>query len=135
MSYHEAYWVAIATAAPIIALANTVTITDAVNTWLNTERQYRRGGNEFLYWGIVIISAGNFVIQILALYWALESLGHESDPSKVTFNTAGKYVVYGLAWVLVLVAYSTWLKYLTARRKRVEAKHKKNDTNEESQGG
>lgn len=37
MAFHESFWVAVATVAPVIALANTVTITDSVSVYFNKQ--------------------------------------------------------------------------------------------------
>ena len=65
MAYHEAYWVAVATAAPVIALANTVTITDTSKVWFGAKVQsdFTSG----LYRLIVVLSGLNLLVQVWAL--------------------------------------------------------------------
>jgi hypothetical protein len=101
MSYHEAYWVAIAAAAPVIALANTVAITDAVSTWLDTRREDHILLLRVTFFYIIFISVANFVGQTAALTVALASLRQERDIRTPLF--AEDAVYFGLVFVLLIV--------------------------------
>jgi hypothetical protein len=68
MSYHESFRVAVAVAAPVIALANTVSITDAVTTWLSTDTRRPNPVSRVIYFVVVSVSVINFLIQAAALY-------------------------------------------------------------------
>ena len=71
MMFHESFWAAIATAAPVVALANTVSITDVVNVWLNAKARPRSFISRFYYFVVVFCSALNLILQVIALLIAL----------------------------------------------------------------
>ena len=102
MAYHEAYWVAIATAAPVIALANTVAITDALSVRFEAKvlPPARYWGQAYLT--IFIISICSFLVQGLALADALRSLfagKDEGHGSLITvFVTSGLLAVFATVW-------------------------------------
>ena len=85
MAYHEAFWVAVAAAAPVIALANTVSITDVVNLWTRFKIPRTKmslqsiSGLQSIYITVVFISSVNLVVQANAMYTALRSLFAEHD--------------------------------------------------------
>ena len=122
MSYHADFWVAIAAAAPVIALANTVSITDAVNTWLDADVRNMGDKSQILYFSILFLSALNFALQIAALYWALYSFREEKDQN---IHLATEFVLIGLVEVLALIVYGAILKYIAAKSKSKEPSHKK----------
>jgi len=103
MAYHEAFWVAVAAAAPVIALANTVTITDIVGARYSPGARLR-AGNSGSYYVVIFIAAANLVFQAAWMVAALISLLHENDsyfPSVVIAGLGG-----GLIYVLVTAYFS-----------------------------
>ena len=123
MSYHEAYWVAVATAAPVIALAFTVSLSDAVNTRLDADVRKIGVTSKAIYAAIIFGSAGNFILQIVALYLALKSLYQEHNQN---INLVAHFIVGGLANVLLLVIYTTIIKYGIAKARTKESSHRRN---------
>lgn len=109
MAYHEAYWVAIATAAPVIALANTVSITDAANVWLNAKTRRRNSVPSALYVTVISYSVINTVLQLGALIQALLSLLKGKDYWDATLALLS--VVSGLVLVFLTVMASVRLRY------------------------
>ena len=63
VAYHESFWVAVAAAAPVIALANTVAITDAVNVWLETKVRGRSRDSRSAFVSIIGMASYNLLIQ------------------------------------------------------------------------
>jgi hypothetical protein len=72
MVYHENFWVAVAAAAPVIALANTVSIADAGKIWYGSKSSSR--STKILFNVIVYVSIVNYAAQAAALTAALNSL-------------------------------------------------------------
>jgi hypothetical protein len=103
---HEAFWVAIATAAPVIGLASAVT---AEQTARRTERAVERALKEdwrqprtpvFAY----TITYGNIMLQTVVLAIALYSLGthHDGSGTRVTaalLTLAGMVLVFLPSWI------------------------------------
>jgi hypothetical protein len=110
MAYHESFWVAMAAATPIIALANTVAITDAVNLWSAAKTPQRSSLAKAYYFGIISVSIINLLVQASLLYDSLESLATEEDYQ--TVQPALIFTVGGLVYVLVIAATSIVLRYL-----------------------
>jgi hypothetical protein len=110
MAYHEAFWVAVAAAAPVIALANTVTMTDVAGVWLDAKVKRRSSIAREVYIGVLVFSGSSLLTQAYYLYRALQSLIAQNDaarPRAVAF-----YVAFGLLAVLVLVVYDVILRYI-----------------------
>jgi hypothetical protein len=108
MAYHEAYWVAIATAAPVIALANTVSITDAVNFWLSVKARRRGSVPGAWYVTVLFWSVCNIAIQLMALILALLSLLNGKDSDTII---AFMSMVAGFVFVLLTVLANAKLRY------------------------
>jgi hypothetical protein len=101
MAYHESFWVAVAAAAPVIALANTVVITDVASTWLSVKVAWRRRplSHRFLFLAVNGLSGINLIDQTLALLLALKSLYSGVDAAPTTSES---YVMgYGLLTVFI----------------------------------
>jgi len=119
MAYHESFWVAVAAAAPVIALANTVLVTDVAGVWLNVKSPPRPARYRLLFSGIILLSAINMFDQGLALLLALRSLYTERNaaPPSTETNILG----YGLLVVFVTTVASVFLRFqLHSYEKRQE---------------
>lgn len=121
VAYHESLWLAIAAAAPIVALANTVSITDAVGIWFSSTARKRPVRSRFGYIVVITGSGLNLIIQASVLYVALRSLAAEKDTYPL--GSVVWPVVLGLAYVLVIVAANITLRYDL----RVREEEKKDD--------
>ena len=111
MAFHESFWVAVATAAPVIALANTVTILDITNVWFSTMKRKRSWSTPLLlYFVILLLSLVNLLGQTVAFYVALKSLalGRDFD----TVDPLIGYVSGGLIYVLLAVILDVSLRYI-----------------------
>jgi hypothetical protein len=79
VTYHEAFWVATATAAPVIALANTVSISDIGRVRPASRRSKvssakMRIGN-FVRWSALAV----YAVQVAVLWQSLFALLQQSD--------------------------------------------------------
>jgi hypothetical protein len=74
MSYHESFWLAVAAAAPIIALANTVAITDTGSLWLASKAKRHSVPSIYFYFANMTVSVTNLLVQALIFYSAMKSL-------------------------------------------------------------
>lgn len=101
MAYHETYWVAIATAAPVIALANTLAVTTSIQSVLHSNMRllaWQPLGALVQTIGLVVV----FLSQAAALGLALTSLGDEVDATSPGIVTTIE--VAALLLVLYVVA-------------------------------
>jgi hypothetical protein len=113
--FHESYWVAIAAAAPIVALANQITLTEELRTGAFFRRVLgtsnlpdairpiaERGQRDisFAYW----IGGINMVVQVLALVAAFASLSGRHDAAPMLL--VGIAVAAGLAAIVFTSGFS-----------------------------
>jgi hypothetical protein len=105
-TYNETFWIAIAAAAPVIALASTVQITDIQKLFVFTKEEVK-----FFPWqryiGVpVTLSTGNILLQIICMYAALTSLARHSNflnlSQVIILEVVGMAVVAVVAFVAVL---------------------------------
>jgi hypothetical protein len=113
VAYHETLWLAVAAAAPVIALANTVSIVDAASTWTESKQFSKYSLGRFrtqkFFTIISFIGSLNYTIQTITLFDALSSLGSGEDlmPPVVVVILMG----LGLPLVLVIVMYSVSFRF------------------------
>jgi hypothetical protein len=110
MSYHESFWVVVGTAAPVIGLANTVSITDAINTWI--ESKHSKDDFHFvtfLFSVVIVSSLTSFIMEGAVLIIALQSLAANKDAK--TPISSEVCISVGLFAVLFTLAYSITLKF------------------------
>jgi hypothetical protein len=116
VTYHESFCVAAAAVAPVIALANTVSVTDAARLWLEAkDTSVRKAIISQVYIGILLLSGTIFIAQAFVLYFAFESLYLRRD-----ININGNNVTHGTILIMIsslisilgVVAYSVLLRYL-----------------------
>ena len=119
MAYHEAFWLATAAAAPVIALANTVTLGDGIRL-LNVDRSVRKRMGRFTWAYFCLfplgLSAINYAAQTYVLVEALHSLAAGRDKASMTSATA--LVTYGLAYVALTAMLNGIARLLVARTAR-----------------
>jgi protein-S-isoprenylcysteine O-methyltransferase Ste14 len=133
VKFHETFWVAIATATPVIALANTVSIGDVVSQWFNTKARRRSWQSRFYYGGIIFLAATNLLSQAVLLNDALQSLLKEYDYRSPVTDII--FTVGGLIYVLVLVLYSVVLRYQLRADETRDAKAEENSKASKPDGG
>ena len=85
MSYHESYWIAIAAAAPVIGLANTVTMADATSIWFGSNSEGKPKSLSRDYKSTLWLSRVNFLLLAWQLFISLESLSTGTDFSGIGF--------------------------------------------------
>jgi hypothetical protein len=119
--FHESFWLAVAASAPIIALANTVTITDAVSTWLNATQRPRPPFAGVLFGVSIIISSLNLLYQAVAMRQALIVLLYERDDNSI-IRIYPNIEAFGLIAVLVAVIALVGLKAEINRSKNWQKK-------------
>jgi hypothetical protein len=124
MMFHEYFWAAIATAAPVIALANTVSITDVVNVWLDAKARPRSFISRFYYFVVVFCSALNLILQVIALLIALLCLLSKRDLASPV--AAIVFVILGLVYVLITVLISAVLKYKLGQEREMPNRKARN---------
>jgi hypothetical protein len=118
VAYHEAFWVAAAAAAPVIALANTLAVSEAFKIreilsrgfdWRDLHPLRSRGRWRYLrvvaayrvpYWGALI----NTFCQAWVLFGALLSLDAAHNAFPTWFALYAEFI--GLAWVVLM---TVWL--------------------------
>ena len=109
MTYHKDFWVAVAAAAPIIALATQVGITQSarsVDSFRSTFsvsrpevfRQLERRGRRIAGFGF-LASLGNLFLQTIALFLALLSLAGGGDATPTGFAIA--LLIIGLVLIMM----------------------------------
>jgi F0F1-type ATP synthase assembly protein I len=126
VAYHEAYWVVIANATPVIALANTVAITDVVNVWFSSKPLLRSKRSEAYYLIIISLSVPNFIAQTILLSICLHSLLYKEDAPSAWFLIV--LLLLGFMYILITVLFSVRLRYTLRRdeaRENESAKTKK----------
>lgn len=136
MTYHESFWVAVAAAAPVIALANTVTITDLTSAYFSFDPASFRSRRSHTfsrlgYLAYVSCSAVNLCVLGLVLYIGLKSLYEGVDeipPASVSF-----FVTIGLLYVLLMVIGNIQVRYVLRNvEKRAKERAKENETRAEA---
>jgi hypothetical protein len=118
MAYHESLWLAAAAAAPVIALANTVSISDLVSVWFNTKSSLKQRRVRVYYSLYILLSAYNFIAQTFILYQSAMSLTNGKDnvkPTSISFNLA-----FGLITVLVSVLFNVFVRYTFLDSEKLE---------------
>ena len=122
VAYHESFWLAVAAAAPVIGLANTVSITDVTGVWFSEKRGRRSRGVKVGYFFIVLLSIINFFLQAVALAMALKSFLVERDYGSAVL--AGICTAGGFVYVLVIVLYSMFIRYMISQSETETAANK-----------
>lgn len=122
MSYQESFWVALAAATPVIALANTVSITDVTNTWSETARELI-GSARIVYILISILAASNFIFQAYTLSASLLSLYVGSDEGNAA--TEITFTVLGLIAVLATTVFGAYMRFTVKEYEESKAKASK----------
>jgi MFS family permease len=123
VAYHESFWIAVAAAAPVIALANTVSIIDLAGIWLASKmrRGRRRTFIMAFYFVFVFCSAANLCGQALILYVALRSLYEGIDIRSA--EPVSSFVAAGLLYVLFIVIADVYLRHMLAFIEAQERRH------------
>ena len=116
MEFHESFWVAVAAAAPVIALANTVSVIDAVNAWLTTPVRRRSDLAQTIYFVVFVGGAAAFGTEACMLLVALLSLSAKEDFFYASQATL--FLMLGFLYTFILVAVDVILRYQL--RKEVE---------------
>jgi hypothetical protein len=107
MTYHEAFWVATATAAPVLGLAHVVSMerqTRLLGSRLREEsdqpitvRNWLRPpgglGQNLVHSYRLVMSTGSIFIAAIILMQSLKCLSHEDDAANMTLATWGLFVV------------------------------------------
>lgn len=105
-TYNETFWVAIAAAAPVIALASTVQITDIQKLFIFSKQEAERFPWRRYISLPALLSTGNIILQILGMYFALTSLARHSNilnlSPVITLEIVGMAVVAAVAFIAVL---------------------------------
>ena len=96
MASHESLWIAAAAAAPIIALANTATITDVIGVYFEKRSRIR---SVYTVSIVVFFSSIGLILQGVVLYYSLYSLLDGTDPIYPQF--AILLLVFGLGFLLL----------------------------------
>jgi hypothetical protein len=123
VTYHESLYLAIAAAAPVIALAHTVTITDVGSNLFESKIHGHIMIVRFSIACIIAFTTLNFALQTASLYNSLESLmngkNYSSDPTDVLFAP-----VIGLLILFVLIAWNIGLKFLLRYEENIAESNK-----------
>jgi hypothetical protein len=126
VAYHETFWVAVAAAAPIIALANQVTLSDqamlavvvrAVSSFRALGRDPRvPHGRIAVVLAVAVYSLGyyNMLAQVWMLFVALMSLAHSYD--RWTVKSVAGVLGLGLLVVVLTSVGSAAVKILSTPR-------------------
>jgi hypothetical protein len=109
---HESFWVAVAAAAPVIAVANTVAITHALDPLFDTKSLLK---SRWKRWFIpaLVLTGFNFGAQTVALYRALRSLLVAKDAASANYFIWAE--VLGLFAVGVVVFCDYEIRYVFRR--------------------
>jgi hypothetical protein len=140
MAYYEAYWTAVAAAAPVIALANTVALdakrlNNRLVHYLTKARMRDGHVIRSFFWALlragwpVSASIYNYLIQILALMFALISLQNRQNFVSVYVTTVA--LLLGLA----IVALASLRFYLDEFKARLWAALGISETDERGEDG
>jgi hypothetical protein len=117
MMSDESFWLAVAAAAPVIALANTVSITDASSVFFGGKVKFIWSTDNAVilcYISILITSVFNLGLQAYVLSSALGSLSSGKNTSSV--SRATYWLVIGLFYILVAIIGSAGLRYLISKK-------------------
>jgi hypothetical protein len=117
--YHENFWVAVAAAAPVIALASVISATDALRMYDDFERpadiaeeawpdKLARQGIRWL-WVLMTVTGLNLVVEGFALVFALISLANGYNQIPPVIPAIG--VPAGIALVVISGVLTIDLKY------------------------
>jgi hypothetical protein len=105
-TYNETFWVAIAAAAPVIALASTVQITDIQKLFVFSKQEAERFPWRRYISLPALLSTGNIILQILGMYSALTSLARRSNILNLSLiiilEIVGMAIVVAVAFIAVL---------------------------------
>jgi len=105
-TYNEAFWVAIAAAAPVIALASTVQVTDIQKLFIFTKQEAERFPWRRYISLPALLGTGNIILQIFVMYCALTSLARHSNililSQVVILETVGMTIVAVVAFIALL---------------------------------
>jgi|ERR1022692_1311838 type III secretory pathway component EscS len=92
MKYHEALWVVIGTAAPVIGLANVVTVGRGMSTASKISFIRKQSGlyptSNFCAQATIYLALASVVVCILSLFGALASLATTSDQLPASVGVA-----------------------------------------------
>jgi hypothetical protein len=98
VAYNEAFWITIAAAAPVIALASTVLITDTQKLFDLTDQEQKHFSVLRYITLPVFLSSANVITQTGALYSALISIAHHSNFTNITriiyLEVAGMILIF-----------------------------------------
>jgi hypothetical protein len=120
VEYNEAFWITIAAAAPVIALASTVLITDTKSLYDLTDEEQR-------YFSVlryitlpVFLSSANVVSQTITLYAALISIAHHSNFTN--FSRAILLEVAGMQMIFLITIINVLGHEAAKKAKRISVK-------------
>jgi uncharacterized membrane protein YidH (DUF202 family) len=120
VAYHESFWLAVAAATPIIALANTVAVIDCSNLWLDAKTRRHSFDSKSAYYIIIILSVLISGMATVYLWDALESLLRERDyPPGAILSVYPLTMAVGLISALLVAAYSVMLRYSLKSDQRI----------------
>jgi hypothetical protein len=138
-AYHSDLWIAVAAAAPVIALANTVAISSMsrgryeryATRWVGTRSKLKllrlRLAWSWAFW----LSILNYVLQITLFSQALSSLANEKDTASP--SNIADWATIGLVIILV-VAFQAWRDWWEDFKADHYAQIKREDSGEISLG-
>jgi hypothetical protein len=123
VAYHETFWVAAAAAAPVIALANTVSLADASRFWFDTNKLLLTARRQIMIIILIIQSCVNFLMQSAVLAIALICLSAKSDEGSpvwpvIVFLAAGLLIVLLNSISVILVRFIFSLEESRGERPR-----------------
>ena len=121
--YHEAFWTAAAAAAPVIALAAIVSLTDTarpLGPHMFGQESYKIGADKlgalrWLLWLGYGVGFANLVLQALTLLFALQSLAAGHDRVRLGFAEVtatlgiGLLLLSGLLVAALRIGVGVWL--------------------------
>jgi hypothetical protein len=113
VAYHESFWLAVAAATPVIALANTVSINDVVRLWLNVKVSRRSAISRERYISVIFFSTFNLILQSIFLFVTLFSLADEKDIGSRVL--AATFTSFGIIYLGIIVIYNVRLRYALHR--------------------
>ncbi len=109
MAYHETFWLAVATTAPVIALAATVSMSDILKL-AGPDREVNKPsspelppGRQEVLWAMVLCTA-NLLTQLVILWNALDSIASGTDRAAgisviVWAEPVGIALLLAVAWI------------------------------------
>jgi hypothetical protein len=124
VAYHETFWVVIGTAAPVIALAGTVTFFQAPGALSDAGLVRGDAGRTAIHaaWLAFIASVACISLEVGALWAALSSIAARADAAGVTviqYVTVGGFVLL-LPAGAGLVLTQRWIGRWKERQRRAE---------------